>query len=1395
MSTMNKNNMKKRALAVAIGLMMTGAHAETTTVNAEAPQGRPTPDFPSETGKRIDNARVELNGLPPPSEVQGPVTYPLPSGITRSALEAMKTAALNVPKSEPQISTKLVEQTGDAQFESGKAELTAASRAELELLAQQLAGKPGIRIDISGHTDNQRLSANARAIFKDNAGLSEARALAVAAYLKDKLGINETQISLKGFGESKPIDSNANPTGMAQNRRVEIRVWFNEVTVIPAPVVVAPPVPKGACEAAVAARAGLPFRISVDGEPLDLNDSALEADRQRCTDVALEKADIQVRYDNLSTVPQMNAWVTPNGVVRGEEASFRAWANYLPWIKKAEIRLFKPGQQVQETPLAVLPVNWNGTSAWKTPITGDDQVMFLLRVYDEQGRYDESVLKPLLLLSRAPATNDLQPGKEDLIGYGENSLSLRNIPVKGGTVTVNGTHLQPGQRIEAFGLNIPVDSVGKFAMKQIMPSGPNTVEVKMIEANGESTSFRRNLNIAQDDWFYVAMGDITAGNNKVSGPAQLVTGDKQHYDGSGYVDGRGAFYLKGKVKGEWLLTASADTREQPLGHLFSNFSSKDPRYLLRNINPDLYYPVYGDDSTTVDDAPTQGKFYVKLARGDSHVMWGNFKTAWSGTELLQYSRGLYGANGRYRSETTTAYGEKKTQVDSFAADPGTLGARDEFRGTGGSLYYLRHQALTMGSERIWVEVRDRDSNLVIERKLLSPAQDYEINYLQGRVTLREPLSSTGAASGLISTSSLSGNALYLVTSYEYVPGLTSVDNVSIGGRASQWVNDNWQVGITGFKQGEGLSEQKLQGVDTTLRYKPGTYIKLETAKSDGAGVGAQTSLDGGFGFNSLTSTGEAAKAFRIEGSVDLAEVTDKTKGKVTAYAQERERGFSAPGQITYNGGQLSQQGFKANVQLTDTTQLNAKGDSQTSSAINSQAVEIGVREKLSPVWQVGVAVRQDNRDVNVANASSLLSQTGDRTDTQVRLDYTPLKPDGKPDEKANWAAYGYAQGTLAHDGTREANNRGGVGMSWQVTDRIKLLGEGSQGNLGPGVKFGADYRLSDRSNAYSNYIIESERPDSLYRGRQGTWVNGSSYRVTDEMRVFGETRATNGAGPQSLINAFGLDFAANDYWNLGAKGEVGTVSDPLAGDLKRRAASFSVGYKRDKTKYGGNIEFRNEESSVAGDRKTWLLRNTLGYQATQEWRLLGKANISVSDNSRGAFYDGDYHELVLGAAFRPVSNDRWNTLFKYTNFYNLPSPGQLSPSGFTADYAQRSQVLAIDTIYDVKPWLSIGGKYAYRIGELKDNKVGGEWFDSRADLWILRADWHFVKEWDALVEVRNLRATEAKDSKAGALVAIYRHMGKGVKAGVGYNFTDYSDDLTNLSYRSRGLFVNVLGTL
>jgi hypothetical protein len=150
-------------------------------------------------------------------------------------------------------------------------------------------------------------------------------------------------------------------------------------------------------------------------------------------------------------------------------------------------------------------------------------------------------------------------------------------------------------------------------------------------------------------------------------------------------------------------------------------------------------------------------------------------------------------------------------------------------------------------------------------------------------------------------------------------------------------------------------------------------------------------------------------------------------------------------------------------------------------------------------------------------------------------------------------------------------------------------------------------------------------------------------------------------------------------------------------------------------------------------------------------------------------------------------------LIQYRYFYTLPSPGQVGSNDELLDFAQRSHIVSIDSTYDVTPWLSMGSKYAQRFGELRDSRVGGPWYSSRADLMIVRADLHVLREWDVMLEGRQLTVYEADQERSGLLAAAYRHITEHLKVGAGYNFTDFSDDLTDLSYRSRGPFLNVLG--
>ncbi|MEO1748816.1 MAG: TonB-dependent receptor, partial [Pseudomonadota bacterium] len=170
-----------------------------------------------------------------------------------------------------------------------------------------------------------------------------------------------------------------------------------------------------------------------------------------------------------------------------------------------------------------------------------------------------------------------------------------------------------------------------------------------------------------------------------------------------------------------------------------------------------------------------------------------------------------------------------------------------------------------------------------------------------------------------------------------------------------------------------------------------------------------------------------------------------------------------------------------------------------------------------------------------------------------------------------------------------------------------------------------------------------------------------------------------------------------------------------------------------------------------------------------------------------------YVESSIGFAYRPVENDRLNALFGYTFLYDLPGTDQVNANGETDGPRQISHVLSADGIWQANKYVSLGAKYGFRIGQVETDRDSGDFEDSSAHLAIARADLHVLKSWDALVEGRVLWSPTAETTDYGALAALYRHVGSNLKAGVGYNFGRFSDDLTDLTQDDQGAFLNIVG--
>lgn len=104
----------------------------------------------------------------------------------------------------------------DIFFEFDKSTILQQSFFELMRLITLLNTYPDMQIEVGGHTDSKGSDSY-------NQRLSESRAKAVADYLISK-GISERRLQYRGYGKSKPIDTNETEEGRARNRRVEFKI-------------------------------------------------------------------------------------------------------------------------------------------------------------------------------------------------------------------------------------------------------------------------------------------------------------------------------------------------------------------------------------------------------------------------------------------------------------------------------------------------------------------------------------------------------------------------------------------------------------------------------------------------------------------------------------------------------------------------------------------------------------------------------------------------------------------------------------------------------------------------------------------------------------------------------------------------------------------------------------------------------------------------------------------------------------------------------------------------------------------------------------------------------------------------------------------------------------------
>ncbi|MEE9493641.1 MAG: SdrD B-like domain-containing protein, partial [Gammaproteobacteria bacterium] len=657
------------------------------------------------------------------------------------------------------------------------------------------------------------------------------------------------------FGEGKPKEKNINEEKMQYNRRVDVSM--KDVMAAPATAKSRTNLPNGGVIWLVQDPAGNLPRLSINAPSFaKMQDGKL---------------------------------VQP--------VQFNVYSNYGAFIKHWEIDLYlatgaqtTPVKRLQgESLMNTQTITWDGSLDDGHELNNTDY-SYVLRVYDSSGHFDETSPAALRLGSSAhydanDTVEETQESTNEI--YGENQLVKQTIPLTGSRVRLYGSDLPEGYSLHINGESVVLDAKQNFVVESILPAGMHDFSIVVTDTEGNDWNSKLSTEITDQYFFMVGLADVTIGKNNVSGNIEPLANDDR-YDEDMFVDGRLAFYLKGKVKGKYLVTAQMDTEEDDIDEIFKNIHKKDPRSVFRRLDPDRYYPVYGDDSSIIDDTDSQGKMYVRVEWDKSQALWGNYNTSLTGTELSEFNRSLYGGQYIHNNTNITTFGDPKTQAQIFASEVQSAFGHNEFLGTGGSLYYLKHTDILPGSEKLWVETRQRETGRVIDKIILERGRDYEVDEIQGRIILSRPLAQVRGLTGpsIIKDSPLDGNQVYLAADYEYVPDGFSADKMTFGARGKGWVNDHIAIGGSIVHENRNSEDYQLKGVDITLKAAKGTYFKAEYAETEAEQTSANfVSTDGGLNFNaSPASAGNIdGSAISLEARADLSDFTDNGKGTVGAW--------------------------------------------------------------------------------------------------------------------------------------------------------------------------------------------------------------------------------------------------------------------------------------------------------------------------------------------------------------------------------------------------------------------------------------------------------------------------------------------------------------------------------
>ncbi|MBI4712195.1 MAG: PQQ-binding-like beta-propeller repeat protein [Planctomycetes bacterium] len=987
------------------------------------------------------------------------------------------------------------------------------------------------------------------------------------------------------------------------------------------------------------------------------------------------------------------------------------------------------------------------------------------------------------------------------------------------------------------------------------PQLVNITEGLLVKANFAVNSLEP-INIRPvsepEPFTIVGLADGEIGQSRIR--RDVAAAPRADRDNDTYAEGRIAYYIKGDIRDKFKITSSFDTLRNP-----SRQGGTIRNQAMRYIDPDKYYLTYGDESTVSFDATnTQGPFYLFMESlpaakmGQSNLLIGNYATAITGTELAVYNRSLYGGKLEVKTNKleVKAFGAAAHHLPAHNELRATGGSfyylkhKDIIDGseqvrveTRDKITHLTRSSssATRGAD---YEIDYSNGRIVFKEPIGSVVSSDSI--ISGNILNGDPVyilvDYEYQPDTLDFKDGSAGGRVTATPDKQITIGTTYIHEVQ---PAHDYELNGWDVTLRPvWRMVTSVAGAKPEPPPLEPQRHPalcGVEIKTEYARSTSRGIPGYVSTDGGLDFSTIPNTpADAGTAFSVRAIYsDICEPIG-----LQTYYQKFLPGFTSDSAYFQQGTQ--KYGMETLVKLSGTTKLNLRYDAQEVLSDNLNIVSTSVigAKKTETTSLQGVYQKDKWTITPEVRYQKISVETPAGTDSPDDSSLLALRADYRVTDKLKV----FAGQQASFSG--QVNNQTTAGASAVLTDKTAGHLQVTAGNKGSSMLLGLSSALSSRTTAYTNYSIgKTAVSPALIRSqdnnqRAASTAVGTTTQVTDATTVSTQQEYKTTDDSIVLLSRLSQDTQINSNpdagkWMLGSSFERGIINNfsggaaatsrlMRGGEADRQACSVNLRYAGRADQPTGlgelrsKIEARFDDGIV--DNHQYLTANYVKYQLTEDLGVSGRLNWSTTVNDTTDTREARFQEYGLGAALRPVKWDRWHLIAKYSY---LEDVRPISQSDYADVAIRKASIYALETAYDISEYLQMVEKYARRV---MDETVSVQ-THSATSLWLNRLNYRFgalsknafLKQCSAGLEYRERMVrgkvqgeSDAGDDKTGLLIELNYDTpsnGKtavspalmrgntGVRFGLGYNFTSFSDELSLNDYSTGGFFIRVTTTL